>query len=90
MPKALFDFLGYAIYFWIGDEDEPIHVHVSKGHPHPNATKIWMTADGTELAHNNSKIPDHDLRRIEKYIQQCRNTIIGTWITRFGKGELKS
>ena len=31
----------YSIYFWSneGDPLEPIHVHVAKGKPIPNATK---------------------------------------------------
>ena len=31
MPKALLDYLGYVIYFWIGDGTEPVHVHISPG-----------------------------------------------------------
>ena len=31
MPKVLQDFLGYAIYFWVNEQGEPPHVHVSKG-----------------------------------------------------------
>ena len=30
MPKALLEYMGYCIYFWIGDGEEPVHVHVSK------------------------------------------------------------
>ena len=37
-------------YKWIEKEGyldgEPIHVHVSKGKPSPNATKIWLTRAG--------------------------------------------
>ena len=38
MPK-LFMVSGYTVYFWSNENDEPIHVHVSKGKPTPNATK---------------------------------------------------
>lgn len=31
---------GYIVYFWSNEEGEPIHVHVSKGRPTPNATKF--------------------------------------------------
>ena len=39
MPK-LFTVSGYIVYFWSNEEGEPIHVHVSKGSPTPNATKF--------------------------------------------------
>lgn len=42
LPK-LFMVSGYTVYFWSNENDEPIHVHVSKGKPTPNATKIWLT-----------------------------------------------
>ncbi|WP_294159636.1 hypothetical protein [uncultured Selenomonas sp.] len=29
MPEALESYLGYYIYFWIGDGVEPVHVHVA-------------------------------------------------------------
>ncbi|MBQ7479405.1 MAG: DUF4160 domain-containing protein [Selenomonadaceae bacterium] len=32
VPKALVDFLGYAIYFWLNENEplEPVHVHIAK------------------------------------------------------------
>ncbi len=42
MPN-LFSYLGYVIYFWSNENNEPIHIHVSKGSPSANATKIWIT-----------------------------------------------
>ena len=38
----LYKLLGYTIYFWSGDAGEPVHVHVCKGRPTENATKIWV------------------------------------------------
>lgn len=32
MPN-IFSTLGYHIYFWSNENNEPIHVHVSKGRP---------------------------------------------------------
>ena len=37
---------GYTVYFWSNENNEPIHVHVTKGKPTPNATKIWLTKSG--------------------------------------------
>ena len=85
MPKALASYLGYAIYFWLneGNPTEPIHVHVSKGRQTVNATKIWITKSGVRLAHNDSKIPDSELRRILAFIDNNRNEVIAKWAIRF-------
>ncbi len=90
MPKILAGFLGYVFYFWANESLEPIHVHVAKGTQTPNATKFWITSNGAELANNNGKIPDKELRQIRKYIVMNRERIIAQWITVFGKGEVKS
>ncbi|WP_242976092.1 DUF4160 domain-containing protein [Desulfosporosinus sp. FKB] len=34
------------MYFWSNENNEAIHVHVGKGKPSANATKIWLTASG--------------------------------------------
>lgn len=61
MPK-LFMVSGYTVYFWSNENGEPIHVHVSKGKPTPNATKIWLAkSGGCILASNGSKISDKEL-----------------------------
>ena len=64
MPK-LFTVSGYTVYFWSNENNEPIHVHVSKGKPIPNATKIWLTkSGGCILANNGSKIPSKELSEL--------------------------
>lgn len=64
MPK-LFMVSGYTVYFWSNENDEPIHVHVAKGKPTPNATKIWLTrSGGCILAGNGSKISDKELNEL--------------------------
>ncbi len=91
MPKALVDFLGYAIYFWLNENEplEPVHVHVSKGKPVANATKIWITRNGVRLEHNNSKIPRNELKELMSFINENKNTVIVEWALRFGKTEFK-
>ena len=42
----LFTVSGYKVYFWSNENNEPIHVNVSKGKPVPSATKIWITIPG--------------------------------------------
>lgn len=39
MPR-LFLFQGLAIFFWTGEDGEPVHVYVAKGRPTAGATKI--------------------------------------------------
>lgn len=90
MPKILAGFLGYVFYFWANENLEPIHIHVAKGTQTPNATKFWITSDGVELANNNGKISDKELRQLRKYIIMNRERIIAQWISIFGKGEVKS
>lgn len=89
MPKALNDFLGYCIYFWVGDGAEPIHVHVSKGIPTDKATKIWLKADGVEIAHNNSQIPGRDLKEILAFVEENRDDVVLQWLNIFGRAEYK-
>ena len=61
---SLFAFGPYIIFFWTGEQGEPIHVHVSVKRPSKDATKLWLTASGGCLvAHNNSQLPERDLRR---------------------------
>ena len=62
MPN-LFTYLGYTIFFWANENFEPIHVHICKGNPTANSTKVWITKSGDcILENNNSRIPKHDLR----------------------------
>ena len=57
--------LGYKIYFWSSEYTEPVHVHISKGKPVQNATKVWLTkSGGCILASNKSNIPSKDLSEL--------------------------
>ena len=91
LPKALLDYLGYVIYFQIneGAPLEPVHVHVAKGKPTQNATKIWLTKEGIKLEHNNSNIPSKDLKALLEFISENQSTIICVWLNRFGEAKLK-
>ena len=64
MPK-LFKIGKYYVFFWSNENNEPIHIHVSEGAATQNATKIWLTGNGGfVVAHNRSKIPQHDMNMI--------------------------
>lgn len=84
MPQV-FVVLGYIVYFWSNENDEPIHVHVCKGSPQKDATKVWITEDGPVLEHNKSKIPKKDLKRILAWIAMNDELIIKKWQFHFSK-----
>ena len=63
---------------------EPVQVHIAKGVPSPNATKIWITKSGKcLLCHNNSKIPDKQLRIIMQIIEARNKSVIDLWYSTF-------
>ena len=65
----LFTVSGYLVYFWANEGNEPIHVHISKGHPYSGSTKVWLTRDGgCILASNGSKIPNKELNELMDFI----------------------
>ena len=70
--------LGYLIFFWSREENEPVHIHVCKGKPHKDATKIWMEKT-PRLEHNKSQIPKKDLNRIMQWLAVNRAIVIEAW-----------
>lgn len=79
MPN-LFTVCGYKIYFWSNEFGEPIHVHVAKGKPTPNATKIWLTkAGGCIVASNSSRIPQKELDELMEFIAAQSKVIRKEW-----------
>ncbi|MFA6937767.1 MAG: DUF4160 domain-containing protein [Treponema sp.] len=79
MPN-LFQIKGYYIYFWSNENNEPIHVHISKGSPMQNSTKVWLTSKGgCVVANNNSHISQKDLNDLLEAIQAQFFYICGKW-----------
>lgn len=79
MPN-LFTVCGYKIYFWSNEFGEPIHVHIAKGKPTPNATKIWLTkAGGCIAASNGSRIPQKELDELMEFISAQSPIICRAW-----------
>ncbi len=79
MPK-LFMVSGYVVYFWSNEQGEPIHVHISKGTPSPNATKIWLTkTGGCIVADNKSKISSKELNELMEFISAQFFWICAKW-----------
>lgn len=88
MPKVLI--IGqYILFFWAGENGEPVHIHVSVKRPEENATKFWLLSNGgCLLANNNSNIPAKDLRKLAKAITLNHDLICNAWCEAFGADSL--
>lgn len=87
MPQV-FKVGSYWIYFWSNENNprEPVHVHVSKGSPRDNSTKIWITSYGKCLIeNNNSHIPGNVLKNIVRVIEARSDEIVKKWELVFGE-----
>lgn len=89
MP-SLFTLGPYVIFFWIGEQGEPVHVHVAIKRPSQDSTKFWLTqGGGCILANNHSGVPERDLRRIAKFIRSNHALICRQWEKSFGDDSLR-
>ena len=89
MPN-LFRVGGYLVYFWSNENSEPIHVHIARGKPVPNATKIWLTSAGhCVVANNGSHIPQNDLNELLEIISAQFFLICAKWREHFCVDEIK-
>ncbi len=80
----------YYVYFWMNENNEPVHVHVNEGRPEMNSTKIWLTkSGGCFAANNNSHIPEQKLNKLLEVISDNYFYICQKWIEIFGKDALK-
>ena len=87
---SLFLVGGYRVFFWSNEQGEPVHVHVCKGSPNPHATKIWLTrGGGCIVAHNDGKIPQHDLKELLEIISAPFSLICAKWKEFFLVDDLK-
>ena len=87
MPQ-IFKIGSYWVFFWANENEplEPVHVHIAKGMPTANATKVWITKTGKcLLCNNNSKIPNNILRNILRIIEARSDEVINKWKNFFGK-----
>jgi hypothetical protein len=88
MPKIL-SWGQYTLFFWAGEDGEPVHVHVSCGRPQPNSTKFWLTEDGgCILAATSRDIPQHDLNDLAKLVKFNHRYICKKWAEVFGEDSL--
>ncbi|MDR1831113.1 MAG: DUF4160 domain-containing protein [Fusobacteriaceae bacterium] len=86
MPQ-IFRIGPYLVFFWANESLplEPVHVHVSKGTPSANATKVWITEKGSALlCNNNSRISEKELSSILEILTARSGEIIEKWLGFFG------
>ena len=88
MPK-LIRIGNYVVFFWSNENNEPIHVHVSRGTISPNSTKIWLTKSGGAVVGKKSRIPNKDLNEVVDVIIDNHAYICSRWKEYFGKTKLK-
>lgn len=89
MPN-LFTVSGYKIYFWSNEDGESVHVHISKGKPTPNSTKVWLTKKGgCILANNGSQIPRKELNQLMIFISAQFFFICSEWKKFFVTDEIR-
>lgn len=85
MPQ-LFKIGEFIVFFWSneGHPEEPVHVHVAKGKPAPNATKFWIMKNGkTLLANNNSRLNRKELHIVQRIIEANSEMIVNAWADHF-------
>ena len=69
----------YRLFFYSGDRDEPVHVHVERDQ---NVAKFWLapvrlqTSGGFNAA---------ELRRIQRIIEENEISLIEAWNEYFGE-----
>ncbi len=65
---------------------EPVHVHIAKGSPTADATKVWITSTGScLLCNNHSRTPDHILRNLIRMIEARSHEVMDLWIQYFNE-----
>ncbi len=89
MP-SIFTVGSYKVFFWSNENNEPIHVHITKGTPAANATKIWLTkTGGCIVANNKEHIPTKELNELLEIIQAQYFLICAEWKRHFKTEEIK-
>lgn len=89
MPN-LFRVGGYLVFFWSNENNEPIHVHIARGKPTLNSTKVWLTGSGQCIVANNcSQIPQNDLNALLDVISAQFFLICRKWKEHFCVDQIK-
>jgi hypothetical protein len=68
----------YRFFFYSGDRDEPIHVHVER---EDMIAKYWLDPIRLQISGGFSRI---ELRRIQSIIEKNYQTLVEAWNDYFG------
>ena len=88
MPELLDIYLGYNFYVKSDGDNEPVHIHVAKGHPE-KATKFWIMSDTVELARDNGTVDAKDMGKVLRYLRKNRERMMSKWLAHFKHAEVK-
>ena len=89
MPN-LFTILGYKVYFWSNENDEPIHCLLYTSDAAKNAAKIWLTRNGGCILDSNpERIPRKDLSELLEIVQAQFFMICTAWKKHFKVEQIK-
>ena len=69
----------YRLFFYSGDRDEPIHIHVERD---DNVAKYWL--DPVRLQ-TSGGFGSAELRRIQRIVEDHREALIEAWHEYFGE-----
>lgn len=69
----------YRFFFYAGDRDEPIHIHVERD---DNVVKYWL--DPVRLQ-TSGGFGSAELRRIQRIVEENRENLIEAWYEYFGE-----
>lgn len=82
MPTVLF-ILGWRLYFYANENNEPIHIHAEKG---DMECKYWILEEEMDIKEEFMyNMSPRDKREIRKIIFQNFDTIIDSWNNFFKK-----
>ena len=78
MP-TVFRFGPYRFFFYAGDRDEPVHIHVERD---GKVAKFWVDPCNLE---NSGGFSRSELSKIQKVVSEYQNTIVEVWHDYFGR-----
>ena len=67
----------YRFFFYMGDGDEPPHVHVERDN---RTAKFWLNPVLLQLT---GGLRPHEIRRIERIIEENQARLMEAWNARF-------
>ena len=70
----------FVLYFWAGENNEPIHVHVGVRRPADGDAKFWLTNDGGCIVARPGDLSKRDLRDIQRFVVQNHAYIVSKWV----------